>query len=229
MSRPNLALVTLLALLAGCSSVPRKLEDVGPTYTPKNVRGPANWPAGLARVAVMPAHDVNGQLSPESLSAYDPLWQRHLGAAQRAELVPVARTDLTLWTGKESIASTGLLPYGLLERITRETGAQAMLFLDLTAVKSYPPLALGFRAKLVALPGGESIWTADELFDAADAATARSARLYARSNSASPGDAAAGVLQSPSQFGNYAFQAVTALMPTYPAPPPPVSQKSSTR
>ena len=219
MRRPSLALTALLALLAGCSSIPRKLEDVGPIYTPSNVRGPAVWPADLARVAVLPAHDVAGRLPSESLSAYDPLWQRGLGSMQRAELVPVARPELSVWTGRESFSSTGLLPAGLLERVARETGAQAALFLDLTTVKSYPPLALGFRARLVALPGGETIWIADELFDASDADTARGARRFARANDSAPGDAAHGVLQSPSRFGNYAFHAVAALLPPHALPP----------
>lgn len=228
MLRPALALAALL-LLAGCSLFSRKIEDVGPTYTPKNVSGPASWPVGLLRVAVMPAHDVSGDLPPETLSTYDPIWQRSLGAAQRAELVPVARNQLSVWIGRESVASTGLLPYTLLERITRETGAQAVLFLDLTSVKSYPPLALGFRARLAALPGGETIWIADELFDAADDATARSARRFARANNSAPGDAAAGVAQSPSRFGAYAFQAVATLLPPHLAPPPVIPQKPTAR
>ncbi len=229
MRRSPLVLAALLALLAGCSSVPRKLEDVGPVYTPTNVRGPAAWPETVVRVAVLPAHDIAGRLPSESLATYDPLWQRALGAAQRAELVAVARPELSAWTGRESFASTGLLPAGLLERLTRETGAQAVLFLDLTTVKSYPPLALGFRARLVSLPGGETIWVVDELFDAADAATARGARRHARTNSSAPGDAAHGVLQSPSRFGEYAFHAVAALLPPRPLPTPPPAKPNSSR
>ncbi len=229
MRRPPLVFATLLALLAGCSSVPRNLEDVGPVYTPANVRGPAVWPAELARVAVLPAHDVAGRLPSESLAAYDPLWQRGLGATQRAELVPVGRPELSVWTGRESFSSAGLLPAGLLERVARETGAQAALFLDLTTVKSYPPLALGFRARLVALPGGETIWIADELFDAADAATARGARRFARANASAPGDAAHGVLQSPSRFGDYAFHAVAALLPPRTLPPSPDTKPQPAR
>lgn len=229
MLRPALAAVTLFALLAGCSSVPRKLEDVGPVYSPKNVRGPATWPTALQRVAVLPAHDISGDLTRENLASYDPVWQRSLGAAQRAELVPVARPRLSIWTGRDSISSTGLLPYGLLERIANETGAQAVLFLDLTSVKSYPPLALGFRARLAALPGGETIWIADELFDAADAETARGARRFARSNNSTPGDAGHGVLQSPSRFSAYAFHAVSGLLPVHPVPTPAVAPTQSKR
>lgn len=229
MLRPALALVALLSLLSGCSVFSRKVEDVGPTYTPKNVSGPASWPIGLQRVALLPAHDVSGDLPPENLSAYDPIWQRSLSSAQRAELVPVARSQMAVWIGKESVASTGLLPYTLLERITRETGAQAVLFLDLTSVKSYPPLSLGFRARLAALPSGETIWVADELFDGADDATARSARRFARDNNSAPGDAAAGVAQSPTRFGAYAFHAVAALLPPRIAPSTNVPKPQTTR
>ncbi|MDD4919075.1 MAG: hypothetical protein PHE72_14865, partial [candidate division Zixibacteria bacterium] len=137
----------LLLLLAGCTSPDSRLSDLGPAYTPANVRGPAVWPAAVRRVAVLPAHDASVLLTPEFTARYDGIWNRALNHTQRAEFVGVSRSNLSAWTGSETLASTALLPSNLLGRVARETGAQAVLFLDLTHCTPYPPLALSFRAR----------------------------------------------------------------------------------
>lgn len=215
------ALAAALALLlaAGCASTP-KLEDQGPVFTPANVRGPAAWPADYRRVAVLPAHDATGRLTDEFTLSHDELWRRALDRTQRAEFVSLARPALQAWFGRATLGSADPLPHGMLGRLGRETGAQAVIFLDLTHSKPFPPLALSFRARLVDLRSGETVWASDELFDAGDITVVRAARRHARANSSGPGDAAYGVLQSPSRFADYAFSSVAQLLPPRVNPSP---------
>jgi hypothetical protein len=214
------ALLLALALLAGgCASVDPRIGDlVGPVHTPSNVRGPARWPENLARVAVLPAHDTSGRLPAPFVDSYDGIWRRSLDRSQRAEFISITRPELSTWTGRASLGTARPVPRELLPRIGRETGAQAVLFLELNHCTPYPPLVISFRARLVAIDSGETVWMADEIFDAADDATARSARRHARANTTGPGDTTGGILHSPSQFSEYAFLAVTNLLP--PRTPP---------
>jgi hypothetical protein len=203
----------LILLLGACSSVVPRDPDHGPVYTPRNVRGPATWPEYVRRIAVLPAYDATNRLTAEFINGYDSSWRRALDHSQRAEFVSISRSLMITWFSRGSFSSSDPLPYGMLGRINRETAAQAVLFLDLTHCSPYPPLTLSYRARLVDVKSGDIIWMADEIVDAADAATSRGARRFARENSAQPGDAAYGVVQSPTRFADYAFQAVTAVLP----------------
>ncbi len=210
----------LAILLTGCASLPLAGLAGGPAYVPTNVHGPAQWPLAMRRVAVLPVHDATGRLTPEFTAAYDPIWLQALDHSHRAEFVVLDRRTLASWTGRETLASTDALPAGLLEHLARETGAEAVIFLDLTHCAAYPPLGLGFRAKLVVLPATDILWAADELFDSADAAVTRAAEAFGHRNARGPGDPASAVLKSPSTFAAYAFQAVTDLLPPRLAPAP---------
>ena len=203
-----------LALLAGgCNSLNPHLDDLGPVYKPTNTRGPAVWPATIRRVAILPAHDTSGRFPASFIATYDTIWRRTLDRSQRAEFIGLSRTQLITWTTKDSLAASSLLPPELLPRIGRETDAQAVLFLDLNNCTPYPPLALSFRARLVDVTTGETIWMADELFDSGTDSTARAARRYAQANASGPGEATSGIIQSPTRFAEYAFQAVCELLP----------------
>ena len=209
-----------LALLAGgCTSLDPHLSDLGPVYQPTNTHGPAVWPTDIRRVAVLPAHDASGLLPANFVTTYDALWRRTLDRSQRAEFIGLSRPQLTTWTSHETLAASSVLPMDLLPRIGRETDAQAVLFLDLNHCTPYPPLALSFRARLVNISSGETIWMADELFDSGRDSTARAARRYAQANTSGPGDATSGILQSPARFAEYAFQAVCELLPPRELPP----------
>jgi hypothetical protein len=205
-------------LVGGCSSIDTNLTDRGPVYKPTNTRGPAVWPANLRRVAILPLHDTSGRLPASFVTSHDAIWRRTLDRSQRTEFVGLTRTQLTLWSRHETLASTDLIPPDLLPRIARETDAQAVLFLDLNHCSPYPPLALSIRARLVDLSTGETVWMADELFDSGTDATARAARHYAKANASGLGDTTSGILQSPTRFAEYAFQAVAELLPPHTAP-----------
>lgn len=213
-------LVLFASLLAGCSSLTTDPDLRGPVRVPANVRGSSIWLSEIRRVAVLPAYDATGRLTPEFVDAYNAAWSRALDQSQRAEFVVIDRRTLSVLTGRETISSTAPMPDALLASIVRETGAEAVMFLDLTHAGAYPPLSLGFRAKLVHTSSARIIWSVDELFDSADAPTARAARLFAKANAQGAGDPTTAVLQSPSRFASYAFQAVATLLPPRPSPAP---------
>ncbi|MEO0054876.1 MAG: hypothetical protein RLZZ50_823 [Verrucomicrobiota bacterium] len=206
-----LAAASMLALTA-CSSLPKDV-DRGPVRTPSNFRGPDAWPVEISRVAVLPAHDATGRLPAEFAATYDFSWARALALTQRAEFVGVTRATLSDWSGRETVDSAAPLPPGLFQRVLAETGAQAVLFLDLTQVKPYPPLSLGFRARLATAPAGDTRWMADEIFDAGDGATARMLRMEARAHNSTAGDPTTAVMQSPIRLADHAFRSVAGLLP----------------
>jgi hypothetical protein len=208
-----LTVLGLVLLAGGCASIDSQIEDLGPVYKPTNTRGPAVWPAAIRRVAILPAHDTSGRLPTTFINAYDTTWRRTLDRSQRAEFIGLSRAQIALWTSHETYAASALLPPQLLSRIGRETDAQAVLFLDLNNCTPYPPLALSFRARLVDILTGETVWMADEQFDAASNPTARSARIYAKAHASGRKDMTSGILQSPKLFSEYAFQAVAELLP----------------
>lgn len=208
------ALLGFALFAVGCTTVDsRQAELNGPVYEPKNVRGPELWPPNFTRVAVFPAHDATLRLPAGFVSVFDETWRRSLNRSQRAEFIGLSRASLLTWTGSETLGTVGLLPPGLLARIQAETGAQAALFLELNNCTAYPPLALAFRARLVQLETGATLWMADELFDGGEATTARGARRFAAAR-APRGDAADdGILHSPSRFSEYAFATVLERLP----------------
>ncbi len=212
------AFTALALLLSACADLPFGARNQAPDFVPSNARGPAEWPGQIRRIALLPAHDVTGTLTAEFVATYDQVWADALQHTQRAEFVRLDRHTLAAWMGRDSIASTDALPSDLLAHIARETGAQAVIFLDVTHCAPYPPLGLGFRAKLVALPDARIIWVADELFDASDAATAHAAEHFAQRNATGPGEPGSAVRQSPMLFSAYAFQAVANLLPPRAAP-----------
>jgi hypothetical protein len=208
------ALLGFACFAAGCSTVDsRGIDLLGPVYEPKNVRGPALWPPNFTRVAVFPAHDATQRLPAGFVSVFDETWRRSLSRSQRSEFINLSRASLLTWTGKETVDAAGLFPPGLLARIQAETGAQAALFLELNNCTAYPPLALAFRARLVQIDTGVTLWMADELFDGGEATTARGARRFAMARSPREDALDDGILHSPSRFSEYAFAAVVDCFP----------------
>ncbi len=198
-----LAFATAFALAAlstfpGCSTAPRLAPS---TDAPLNVRGLEFWPSHVRRVAVLPAHDASGALPEAFVSSYDALWASAVGDARRAEVVTLDRATIAKFTGRTSVSSTDPLPAPLLQHVARESGADAVLFLDLTHVSPYPPLSLGFRAKLVVLSDAEIVWAVDEQFD--------TDRLGKNDPT---------LKRSPSALASRAFRSVTSVLPRQKVP-----------
>lgn len=209
---PVLGLLSALWFLAGCGTPPVVVDPLTRSYRPDNVRPAEALPEDIRRVVVLPVWSQNG-VPTRSLEPIDQAWLTALTRAARFEVVPVTRSDLHAWVRHESLATTGLLPADLFVQLRERTAADAVLLIDLTHYTPYPPLALGLRARLVRLDTGTDLWAIDELFDAADGATAAAARRHHLRGAPAPADPSRIVLQSPARFAAYASDAVAATLP----------------
>ncbi|MCU0793101.1 MAG: hypothetical protein MUE42_09700 [Opitutaceae bacterium] len=208
--------------LAGCAT-PK--AGTSPERGPLNVRAVERWPEELTRVAVLPAHDASGRLTPEFTAGLDAAWDRALAETRRAEWVRVDAAALAGWTGRGTWSAAETLPADLPGRIAARSGAQAVLFLELTQVSPYPPLVLAFRARLTAVESGATLWAVDEIFDARDAATARAVLAAAGAGrAANAGDVTHAALQSPTRFADHAFRVVADTLPPRRVAPTPETE-----
>lgn len=216
--RPLLILPLLACLvpcLTGCSTVAgRAGGETAPLYTPVNVTGDAQLPAGLRRVVLAPLHA--GAVAPtETAAELDPILLGALQRQMRFEVVAVSRAENRRWFGAESFSGSGMLPAGYVERLAAEFVADGVLLVDLTAYDPYRPLAVGFRAKLAASPQVRFIWAFDEIVSAREASVVNSARRHAEAGGRGPqaGDQVHTVLQSPARFAAFVAEAMFQTLP----------------
>jgi len=220
MTTPRITALTLLSLaLAGCSILP-KIDGTlnGPFYTPSNVKAVAKIPADIRRVIILP---VSGgpALTEQTLLKLDAVCLSELTRTARFEVVPLSRDDLAKITGTRQISSVEKLPAVLVDKlfnIYNTYGADAVLFVDVTAYSAYPPLLIGLRTKLAKVTDGEIIWATDNVFAAAEPPVANSARRHAEGLGTDRGstDLSHTILQNPQRFAGYAAAATFLTLPT---------------
>ncbi len=205
----------LLLGLTGCESVPDRLavDPLTPSYKPTNVAGPDYLPIEVRRVAILPAWSTQ-PLDGRSLDNVDQAFVNALTRAARFETVPVSRDDLRSWVKQPAVGSTSALPANLFTELRAQTGADAVLFIDVTTHSAYPPLALGLRTRLVRLDTGATLWATDELFDASRATAAAGARRHHLQGAPQPADLSPTVLQSPARFAAYAADTLVGTLPS---------------
>lgn len=219
---PIVGFLLAFGLVCGCSHVPKVSVDWrgGPFFTPTNFEGAPLMPGDVRRVAVLPLAGVES-LTPESVAALEQALQAALLGEGRFEIVPISPDFVQAVAGKPAVHSGDILPPALFDRIAREQGADAVLFVDITLYRPYSPLALGVRAKLARCDGMRTIlWAFDTLFDARDPAVANSARRHATGGRDAVVDVGPAALQSPGRFAAYVFSDTFATLPRRPAPPP---------
>jgi hypothetical protein len=166
---------TILGLMF-CAGLSVHAQTTNPTpFTPPPPPpGPAdntflaspNLPADLKRVAVLPlawegsATDL--ALGSETLG---PILLAELIKTKKFEVVAVPPEALHHQTGRQSWTGTEVLPANFLDSLQRVYGCDAVLFCQLTTFRAYPPLAVGWRLKLVEAHTGRILWAADKVFD----------------------------------------------------------------
>ncbi|MFA5262924.1 MAG: hypothetical protein WC378_03800 [Opitutaceae bacterium] len=219
MPRPRLlASLPLLSLfiLAGCTTTLPKVDGAkyGPFFQPKNFQAIERMPADVRRVAVLPIAD-DGSHQEEALAPLDTSVIKALSLAARFESVQISREECGRITHSRSIRSVDVLPHDFLERIASTTGADAILFIDLTHYSPYAPLNLGIRAKLVRISDCSVIWAIDQTFSAANPSVANSARRHwlKAEPPDTPVDMSTTALQSPSRFADYVLSASFGTLP----------------
>lgn len=203
--------------LAGCASVMDNFPSAGPVHRPTNIyRGVDKLPKDLKRVAVLPLRSDTKDFATDQIrpGLQKALWSE-LAKASRFELVAVDPGLLEDWTGRRNWGSDEELPEGFLERIRTKTGCDGILFCQLTGLRAYPPLAIGWKLRLVDSEGARVWWAADEWFDAGDTAVANAARQHYMDNAPKPRALADSqqILYSPLRFGTYTASVLAATCP----------------
>jgi hypothetical protein len=215
-------------LFAGCVVPPvNDAARIGPFYSPRNFTGDPHLPATIRRVVLLPI--AGGSVAPaESVTALDAVFTAELQRQNRFEIVTLTRADCLQRFQVEEFSSVGSLPATLMSRLQREFAADAVLFVDLTVFKPYRPLALGVRAKLATIEDPvRLVWTFDNVYAAADAAVANSARAHFLDSDGGriPADLTPSVLQSPTRFASYVAASMFSTLPPVVTPSPVVDAK----
>lgn len=215
---PALLVCAWAGLMAGCGSISlgaKRTWDVpqGEPFKPGNYTDAGPLPAAIKRVAVLPLHTDDWR--PGDIAAIESAFSSELSKTTRFESVPVARRDMKVRFGRESLVSSAALPPDLLSRLRADFAVDAVLFLELTHFSPYQPLALGLRAKLVAVEDGSVLWSFDSLFDSAQPGVAVAARRFQmeQARPAPPLDSTVGVMQSPARFARYVAHDTFATLP----------------
>ncbi len=210
------AVAAALVIAGGCTtgaSISDPAER-GPFFEARNFTGVTALPPAVRRVVVLPVAGAPG-VPVETLASLDPVVAAELQRQARFEVVPIDAETLMRVCDRPRVLSADALPAGLLTLLARDYQADAVLFVDITALAPYPPLVLGFRGKLAQASDGAILWAFDTTFSAHDPAVANSARRYALQGrpSSIPGDTAYSMLRSPVRFAQYVTATAFATLP----------------
>jgi hypothetical protein len=205
-------------LLAGCASPVFQNLGFSPPYHPDNV---FLYVPGLApdvkRVAVLPlACDGQRVDLSDGCEMLNPVLKFELIKAKKFEIVSVSPDILRSRTGRATWTGAEMLPPDLFETLRQLYGCDAILFCQLTAFRAYAPLAVGWRMKLVDARTRQTLWAADEVFDAGEPAVHAGASYYESDELRIPRHKPENwlVLNSPRQFGQYSAAQLLATLPT---------------
>jgi hypothetical protein len=211
----GVSLAAALWLANGCASVDsvQKLTKRDPIFVPKNFTGVPRLPATLRRVVLLPVAGAAG-VSVDALASFDAVMAAELQRTARFEVVTADPAALLGLCDRPRLLSVDALPPGFLSLLAREYDAEAVMFVDVTALSPYQPLSVGLRAKLAGADG-TILWAFDTLFTTSDPAVANAARRHdrARHPTADPGDLSYTVLRSPARLADYAATTAFATLP----------------
>lgn len=209
--------VAALVVFAGCAAPLRQAGFDTRQYHPDNVCSASPiLPATLRRVVVLPlACDALPTDLSDGRDALDPILRSELIRAKRFEVVAVCADDLRRFTGSDTWDGSEALPPSFLDWLRDKYDCDAVLFCRLTEFHAYPPLAVGWRMKLVDVRSQSILWAADEQFDAGQPPVRNSATCFAFENEASMGGSSDEwlVRNSPRRFGQYAAAQLLATLP----------------
>jgi hypothetical protein len=207
--------VLTLGLMGGCTATRSIVDPVtfGPFFKPKNFTGVPRLPAKLQRVVLLPVAGTAGAPA-DTVASFDPVMLAELQGQARFEVVVADPATLNRLCNRPRLLSSDTLPANFLSILSRDYGADAVMFVDISSLSTYQPLVIGLRAKL-ASSDGTILWSFDTLFSAGDPLVANAARRHDRQRhpSTDPGDMSFTVLRSPLRFADYAAAAAFATLP----------------
>ena len=212
------ALLASGALLTGCHTVATPSDLVrGKGYQPENIYTEnAVLPKNLRRVAVLPlvCNPADCDMM-EGRDTLQPVLVSELIKTKKFEVIPTdaaflkSRTSRADWTGEDS------LPPDFFSIVRENSACDAVLFARLTVFRAYPPLAIGWRLRLVDAETGRTIWAADEVFDGGQPSVSDGARrhqlLAERDVYGAPDEWF--IQNSPTKFGQYTAARLFATLP----------------
>jgi hypothetical protein len=202
----------LALLVIGCSSL--RVPELGPRYTPANVRAVPALPKSIRRVALLTiAPHREGSVLASGAENLSNIVEVELRKTGVFEVVLVSEHDLQAWTGRRFWRVDEALPQNFLAHVRDETGCDAILFTGLTAFRPYPPLAIGLELRLVNCADHATVWAVDEILDAGSEPVARSARDYARTRIHVREGEESAVLQSPTRFAHFVSATLLGTLP----------------
>ena len=214
----SIATIATLLLLSGCQTpslddLSLKAKAAPPTYVPENTYRVDFLPNDFAKVAVLPVHhDLE---SKDAVAFLEGTFVNELNGKGKIEAVRLPKTALAQLSGQDSIASTSPLPAGLLGDIRSATGADGVLFTDLTHYYPYKPISIGVRCKLADSVTGEILWSADAVYNAGNQQV-QSAALYfqkVQSGSQFPLQDSGVILQAPRYFSRFVASTLLDTLP----------------
>lgn len=217
LGKHNLCWLFLISLLMlGCASqeeIARKRVENTPAYRPVNVYAVPDLPVDIRRVAILPVNALTR--SEETCTMLQSQAATALAKTNRLEAITLTNRDLLNLYGMENLSATQVLPHDFFNQLRQTYAADAVLFTELTLYDPYQPMQLGLRMNLVDVENGDSLWAFDDIFDAGDARVASGAVQHQEMNNriGYPLNDAYRVLQSPSQFAQYAFATAFATLP----------------
>jgi len=203
--------------LSGCATVHKTLADQsvsGAEFQPRNYVGEFRLPTTIRRVVMLPVH--GGEVaSAETCEMLDPVLVEAMQNQARFEVVPMSREEFMKSFSVPDVSSASSLPHDFLTAIGAKYGAQAVLFVDLTAYHPYRPLSVGLRAKLATVADRRLIWSFDEIVSATDPSVVIGIRRFHRQTDLGPVpfDLTLDALQSPSTFAAYAADVMFRTLP----------------
>jgi len=132
-------------------------------YRPGSLFAAPSWPSFVRRVVVLPVACGLTDLPADYFSAHDSIWRSALQASHRAEFVFLPRTELARLIGKTSFSTSENLPAYFWEKLVAHTGADAVVFLEVTQFSPYGTIEIGFRARITEIHSRVTIWAAEDV------------------------------------------------------------------
>ena len=210
--------VFFLLLTQGCQT-PSLPSDVvtGPDYriTNKYSAGP-KLPKYLRRVAVLPLTAREKDVASESgLAVLESVLHSELAKTKKFEIVVIPRTQLNNMTGRPTWDFNDEMPEKFFDIIQERTGADAVLFSQLSVYRPYKPINIGWNICLVDCKTRSVWWAVDEVFDSGNPEIINSARrFYQRElNQQYPLAESISILDSPMRFGQFTLNLTFSTLP----------------
>lgn len=215
----GMAGICLCSAITGCRTVATPSDLVrGKGYRPENIYVESSaLPKNIRRVVVLPlACDENDVVMNDGCARLEPVLVSELMKTKKFEVVTSDAAFLKNRSGRADWTSEETLPPDLFALLRENSACDAVLFARLTVFRAYPPLAVGWRLRLVNAETGRTIWSADEVFNGGEPSVKDGARRHQliaeRDPSGAPDEWF--IQNSPVKFGQYTAASLFATLPS---------------